>query len=159
MDFMRLRYETGVGTIAQFIIMGFLNFINAIFSGVSGCTNSSANDCVSNIILSLLFLILITVWFGFLAILGYAAQDKRSKRLALILLGAESLVALVALFDAKHHPNILGLLTSLIDAALAIWIAVLAYRLWRSGGGRVVSPATARATRGRSRRRPGQSRS
>lgn len=143
---MTLKYQTGVATIAQFIIMAVLNFINGAVSSVQQCTGYS-NDCVSNIILSLLFWMLVTLWFGFLLVMGAAAQERRSRRVARILIAAEGLVALVALFDAHHYPNILGLVTSLVDAALAIWVITLAFRLVRARGGRV------RTTTSRPRRR------
>lgn len=140
---MRLRYETGIATSAQFITMTVLNFVNAISASVSGCTNHNG-DCVSNMLLSMMYFIVVAVWFGFLSVLGYAAQDKRSKRLAQVLIAAEVMVALVAAFDAKHHPDTLGLVTSLIDLAFAVWVITLAYRLMRSNGGRVVAPTTRR---------------
>jgi hypothetical protein len=115
-----------------------LNFVNTISSSVSGCSNKE--DCLSNIILSLAYLIVLALWFGFLSVLGYAAQDRRSKRMAQILIAAEVMVLLVSLFDAKHYPNILGLVISLTDATLAVWVISLAYRLMRANGGRVVSP-------------------
>jgi hypothetical protein len=146
---MALKYETGIATIAQLIIMTALNFVNGAFTSVQSCTNGG-NDCVSNVILNLLFFMLITGWFAFLWILGYTAQDRRSRRMAQILLVAEVLVVLVSLVDARHYPNILGLITSLADAALAAWVALLAFRLMRAKGGRVRSLS-------RPRRRPSTS--
>jgi hypothetical protein len=73
--------------------------------------------------------------------LGYAAQDQRSHKLARFLMGVEFLVLAVSLFNAKHYPNVLGLVTSLTDAAIAAWIMVLAWRLSRAKGGRITTPA------------------
>lgn len=146
---MALRYETGIATLTQFIVMTLLNFANAISSSVTGCTNGG-NDCVSNVILSLLFFLLITAWFGFLGMLGYAAQERRNPRLAQILLAAEGAVAMVSLFNARHFPDLLGLLTSLIDFGLAAWVAWLAFRLMRARGGRIVTASS------RARKRPGK---
>lgn len=141
---MKLKYQTGVAALVQFIIMTLLNFVNGISGSVQECTTKN-NDCVPNLVLSLLFFLVLTAWFAFLSVLGYAAQDRRSKRLAQLLLATEAAVALIALFDARHYPNYLGLFTSLIDAALAAWVALLAFRLVRANGGRVV-------TRGRNRK-------
>jgi len=138
-----IRYQTGIAALIQFITMTVLNFVNGTVSSVQECTTAN-NDCLGGIILNLLFFLLITFWFAFLSVMGYAAQDRRSKRVAQILMGAEILVALVALFDAKHAPDLLGLLTSLVDAALAIWVAFLAFRLVRANGGRVVTTSTGR---------------
>ncbi|HET6925016.1 MAG TPA: hypothetical protein VFH39_04260 [Candidatus Saccharimonadales bacterium] len=143
---MKLTYQTGVAALVQFIVMTILNFLNGIYGSVQECT-SGGNDCLGNVVLSLLFFLIVSTWFAFLAVLGYAAQDRRSRRLAQLLLATEALVALIALFDARHHPNILGLITSLADAALAIWVATLAYRLVRANGGRVTSARTRRRHR------------
>jgi hypothetical protein len=63
-------------------------------------------------------------------------------------MATELLVLLIALFNAKHYPNILGLITSLTDAALAAWVILLAFRLNQAKGGRIT------ATAARPRRRP-----
>lgn len=135
---MAVKYQTGVSTLAQFIVMVILNFVGGITGTAQQCSASSS-DCVGNIILSLLFFLLISFWFGFVWILGYSVQDRRNKRLAQLLVATEAMILLVSLFDAKHHPNILGLLTSLTDAGFAIWTIVLAWRLVRANGGRVTT--------------------
>jgi hypothetical protein len=140
---MNLKYQTGIVAFIQFIIGSTLGFANNVVSIISGCTNHGT-DCVSNSIVSLILIILTTVWFGFIAILGYAAQDRRSRRLARLLMLAEVAIALVALFDALHFTNILTLLTSLVDFVLSLWILLLAYRLNKSGGGRIVTPGGSR---------------
>ncbi|HVI60769.1 MAG TPA: hypothetical protein VM535_01290, partial [Candidatus Saccharimonadales bacterium] len=108
-------------------------------------------DCISNLIVSLIFFILTTAWFGFIWILGYSAQERRSRRLAQVLIAAESLIALIAFFNARHHTDWLSLSTSVIDLVLAVWVIALAFRLMRAGGGRVV--ARQRGASGRARRR------
>lgn len=143
---MKLTYQTGIATFIQFVILSFLGIANGANSVVTTCRHDSTN-CVSNLIVSLIFFILTAVWFGAVWLLGYMAQERRQRRLAQLLICAEGLIALVALFNAKHHTDILGLVTSLIDLGLAIWIVFLAFRLMRSGGGRVVA-------RQRARRRP-----
>lgn len=94
---------------------------------------------MSNLLVSIIFFILVAVWFGLIWLLGWAAQDRRSKRLAQLLICAEVLIAMVAYFNAKNHPDLLSLITSIVDLVLAIWIIYLAIRLIRSGGGRVVA--------------------
>lgn len=144
---MKLKYQTGVAALIQFIVMTVLNFVNTVVGDVQSCT-TSGGECLGDFVLNLIFLLILAIWYGFLWILGYTAQDRRSRRLSQILLALEAIVAVVALFDARHHTSILGLVTSLVDAALAIWVGVLAWRLMRSGGGRVVtSPARPRRKR------------
>lgn len=135
---MNIKYETGVITFAQFIVMSLLGIPNALNSIITTCRHTG-HDCVSNLIVSLIYFILLTAWFACLWLLGYAAQDRRSKRLAQLLIAAEGLVLLVSLFDVKHHNDALGFVTSLIDLVFAGWIILLAFRLMRSGGGRIVA--------------------
>jgi hypothetical protein len=151
---MRLRYETGTATLVQFAVVTILAFINQSASIISTCLKHDG-DCVSNSLVSLITVILIAIWLGFISALGYAAQDKRSKRLARVLIAAEAFNLLISLFNAKHFPSTLGLITSVIDLLLAAWVIMLAWRLMRANGGRVVaSGARARSTASGSRRRP-----
>jgi preprotein translocase subunit SecG len=145
---MKLKYQTGIVAFIQFIAGSVLGFGNGLLSSITSCTNHGS-DCVSNTLVSLVLIILTVLWFGFVAILGYAAQDRRSRRLARLLMLAEAAIALVALFDAKHFPNILSLMTSLLDCLLALWVLLLAFRLSRANGGRVVASG---ANRKRQRR-------
>lgn len=143
---MTLTYQTGIATLIQLGVMTLLNVLNGFHSVGKQCTNGSTN-CVETIILSLLYFMVITLWFGFLWILGAAAQDRRSKRMAQLLFMAEFMVFVVAAFNAQHHNHLLGLITSLTDAVLAAWIMLLAFRLIRSGGARVTTSGRARRRR------------
>jgi hypothetical protein len=137
---MKLTYETGTATIIQFIVLGFLNIANGLDSIVTTC-HHSGGDCASNAFSSIVFYILLMGWFGVIAVLGYLAQERRSKRLAQLLIMTEGLVSLIALFNIKlnlkYHNGFLGLVTSIVDVALAIWIVTLAFRLMRAGGKRI----------------------
>jgi hypothetical protein len=133
---MKLTYETGTATLIQFIVLGLLNIATGIGSTVSSCRTDS--DCLGSVFLNFIFYLVLVAWFGTVTVLGFAAQQKRSKRLAQILICAEGLVALVSLFDAKHHNDLLGLITSVADFILAAWVIILAFRLMRANGGRVV---------------------
>ena len=141
---MKLTYETGTATLIQLIVLGLLNISTGISSTITSCHKDT--DCLSSVLINFVFYVVLVGWFGFLAMLGFVAQARRSKRLAQILIAAEGLVALVALFDVKHHNEVLGLITSAVDLILSLWIISLAFRLMRSDGGRVV-------TKQRSRRR------
>lgn len=132
----------------QFIVIGLLNLFYAIYSILHSCLKH--DQCASNGLLAVVFFVIIGIWFGFVAALGYAAQEKRSKRLSQLLIAAEGLVALVALFNLKHYADYFGFVISLLDLAFAIWIAVLAFRLMRSGGGRI----RATSQRPRQRKKP-----
>lgn len=149
---MIFRYGTGIIAFIQFVVMSLLGIANGLNSIVTTC-HATGNDCISNMIVSLIFFILTTAWFAFIWILGYAAQDRRSKRLAQILIAAELFVALIALFNARHHTDWLGLATSVIDLVLALWVVLLAIRILRAKGGRVTARHPAPSGRPRQRRR------
>lgn len=143
---MRLTYQTGIAALIHLGIITLLNVLNGVHSSVQQCTNVSS-DCVGNIITSMLYFMVITIWFTCLWILAAAAQTQRSRKLAFLLIGAELLVVMVALFNAQHHNNILGLVTSIVDASLAAWVALLAVRLFIHGGGRVTGSRRSRQRR------------
>jgi len=141
---MRLRYETGAATLAQFIITSALSFVNGGASIISGCRSSTTADCVSNALVSLILIILIVIALGFLLLLGYIAQERRSTNLARLLMGFEASAALIFLFDAKQSPGVIDRLTNLIYFALAVWVILLAWRLSRAKGGRITQTRTRR---------------
>jgi glucan phosphoethanolaminetransferase (alkaline phosphatase superfamily) len=147
---MRFKYETGIITFVQFVALSLLGIGNLLNSVVSTCHDSST-DCISNLLVSLIFFLLTTAWFAVVWVLGWAAQERRSRKLALLLIGAEAFIALIAFFNAKHHTDYLSLFTSLVDFFLALWVITLAWRLMRAKGGRVVTKQ-----RARQRRRPTQ---
>jgi len=134
----KLTYETAIATFIQFIVLSLLQIVNGIYSVATTCS-SDGGDCVSNMISSLIFFILISIGVAAVWLLGFAAQDRRSKRLARLLIAIEGFIALIELFDAKHYTDFLGLFTSLVGLVMALWIISLAFRLMRSGGGRVVA--------------------
>ena len=141
---MKLTYQTGVATLIQFITLSLLGIANGANSVVTTCRHDGTN-CVSNLIVSLIFFILTAAWFGAVWILGYTAQERRSRRLAQLLICAEAFIALIAFFNAKHHNDILSLATSLLDLVLAVWIITLAFRLMLAGGNRVVPRSRSRS--------------
>ena len=147
---MRFKYETGILTFVQFVSLSLLGIANGLNSIITTCVHqSTSGDCVSNMLVSIIFFIITTLWFAFIWMLGYMAQERRSPILAQVLILMEIFIALIALFNAKHHSDLLSLFTSLVDLTLAVWIILLAWRLMSAKGGRVVS-----RQRPRKRRRP-----
>jgi hypothetical protein len=142
----KLRYETGTATLVQFLVIMLLGFIGGIAGVVSQCKDNGMASCVQDSVVTLAYVLILAGWFGFIAMLGYAAQDQRSHKLARVLMVVEFMVLAISLFNAKHFPNILGLVTSLTDAALAAWVIILAFRLSRAKGGRI-TPSAARPRR------------
>lgn len=142
---MKLTYQTGVATLIQFITLSILGFANGVNSAISACR--SDEDCIVNIILSIIVFILTACWFAIVWMLGYLAQERRSRNVAFLLIGAEALIILVALVNAKGHTDALSLTTSVIDIILALWIITLAFRLMRSGGKRITTSQRSRKRR------------
>lgn len=140
---MKLTYQTSVATLIQFVALVFLNIGTGAVSIVSKCYDHSG-DCVSNLLVSLIFFILISIWFALIWVLGYTVQERRNKNLARLLIIAESSIAVIAIFNATHATDILNFCTSAIDFCLSIWVITLAYRLMTSGGGRIVTKQRAR---------------
>jgi preprotein translocase subunit SecG len=143
---MHLRYETGIAGLIQFISLTLLGIPNALVSIIPTCSNDHT-DCVSNLIVSLIFLLLTAAWFGFVWLIAYAAQERRSKRFAWLLIACEGATAVIALFNSRHDSNYLTKATSIIDLILALWIIILAFRLARAKGGRIVKSSRSRKRR------------
>ena len=143
---MKLTYQTGIAALIHLGIISLLNVFNGVHSTIEQC-NSSGSDCIGSIITSMLYFMVITIWFTALWLLASGAQVRRSRKLAFLLIGAEFMVFIVSAFNAQHHNNLLGLVTSLVDASLAVWVGLLAFRLFLSGGGRVTSSQRSRRRR------------
>ncbi len=133
----KLKYETGIATTVQLIVVTIFNIINGTASSIDQCTNNSGN-CVSNIVLSLLYFLVLSVGFFVLWLIGMEAQDKRSKRLAQLLILGELAIAGISIFDLTHQdPSITGRMSSFVDGIFSIWVIILAVHLLRAKGGRV----------------------
>lgn len=138
---MRLTYETGTGTLIQFIALGLLNIVTGLNSVITICTHNSSS-CVSNMLASIFYYFLVIGWFAIILTLGITAQNSRSRRLAQLLILAELAVFCVAAFnihlDLAYHNGLIDVLTSLVDIFFSLWIISLAYRLIKTRGKRVI---------------------
>lgn len=134
----RLSYQTAVATLIQLITITILGVPDTIMNILASCHNSNPN-CASNMIVSIIFYLMTTVWFVIILIVGYAAQKKRSRQLAVVLGGLEFVTLGVAGYlDFPNAANTISKMTSLIDVFLSIWVIYLALRLFLAGGRRVV---------------------
>ena len=145
---MKLTYETGIATQVQFIIISLLNIATQITAAVTSC-HSKKDSCLTGTFSAAGYFMVIVLWFGFIWMLGYMAQQRRSRKLSICLIGVEFLVLVVSVANARHHTDLLGLVTSLIDALLAAWVISLAVRLMLAGNRRIVA-----SERSRRRHRP-----
>lgn len=142
--YMILRYQTGIATLVQFIAMGLLNIGNTGNAIATACREETGS-CSTDIFVSIIFYLLLMSWFGIMCLLGYMAQERRSRRFAIVLIGAELLTIGVASINARGHTDVLSLITSIVDIILAFLVIYLAVRIILAGRGRV--------TRQRQRRR------
>lgn len=149
---MRLRYNTGQATVVQFIVVMLLGFVTNAIS-LAGSASRDEGSFATDLLLTVFILILQAFWLGFLCVVGFAAQDKRNRSLALLLIGLEGITFMVALFNARHPGNPVALMASLLHMAIAIYVAFMAFNIYRARGKRIVSRPK-QAVAGRPRRRP-----
>lgn len=142
---LRLKYETGVAATIQFITLTILNIISDTSSTVHQCLNGTSG-CLGDVVLEIAYFLVVTVWFGALWLAGFAAQDRRSRRIAQFLIIAEALVFLVGLYELKKHRSALSILMSLAEIITSGYVILLAFRLMRAKGGRVRTHARRRPT-------------
>lgn len=144
---MRVRYETGAATLIQFAAGTILTIVSGGASVVSGCLHQPGVDCATNTFVTLLLVIFIAGALGVLTIIGYTAQERRSTRLAYILMAIEMGTALIYLFDAAQSTGLTDRVTNFLSFVLAAWIILVAWRLAQAKGGRIVkSPSHRRHT-------------
>jgi hypothetical protein len=143
---MKLTYETGIATVIQFAVLSLLNIGTQLNSIVTTC-HTHGSTCLTNSLSSIGYFLLIVIWFGLIWVLGYFTQKRRSRRLSMALVAAEFLILVISISNARHHTDVLGLMTSVVDACFAIWVIALAVRLMRARGGRIVSSERARRRR------------
>lgn len=149
---MVFKYEVGIIAFVQFIVLSLLSLANALNSIISTCVSSSG-QCVENMIPSIILFIITAAWFAFVWVIAYTVQDRRGRKITTALLGAEFAIAMIALFSIKHHTDWLSLTTSAIDLIFALWVMLLAARIWLAGDSRVVNRHRIRS---RARRHPAQ---
>ncbi len=134
---LKLKYETGVAASIQFVIVTVMNFIDGVSGSIHQCT-SNRSSCTSNIVLALIYFVVISVCFGILMLAGFAAQDRRSKRISQLLIIGEVLVLLISLYGLTHQNySLIGRINSLVDGITALWVSALAFKLMRAKGGRI----------------------
>lgn len=143
---MRLTYQVGIAALIHLSVITLFNIANGVQSSVQQCTGNDT-DCIGGMITNMLYFIVTSLWFGAVWLLAVAAQEKRSRKLLVLLMMAEFMILAVASFNFQHGSNPLGRVTSLVDMLLAVWVGILAARLWLAGGGRVTSSQRARKRR------------
>jgi len=136
---MRHLYKTAKATLYQFIVGSVLAFISGVASIVIGCRGADSVDCTTNTFVSLLLVLFFVFGYAALFGMGLWAEERRNPKLALALIGCEAFVAIFFLFDAKQAPDAIDRLANAGAALLAIWVAYVAWNLFRSRGARIVT--------------------
>lgn len=134
----RITHETTSATVVQFILGSVVAFIATANSIITSCYGNSGTDCVSNTFVSLLLLLFIVIAYGVLIGIGYLAQAKRHSWLALLLIGLEGCAGVFFLFDAKQSLDLIDRVMNALALLLAIWVAYVAFQLYRARGARIV---------------------
>jgi hypothetical protein len=134
---MRLHYQTGTASFIQLAAVMFLIVINNVMAFILACTQASS-ECAITAMFSLIFIIMAGFWFFGLSALGYAAEERRSSKLAYALIVGQ-LMTIAAAFGFFQHPsNWFGALSALVVMVFSAWVILLAWRLSRAKGGRIV---------------------
>lgn len=145
---MKLRYQTATATFIQLAVMTLLVVIGGIMDVAKNCENSS--ECVVNSFLWIIIAFILAGWYATLFAIGYFAQEKRNYKLARLLILGELFTAFVALMLVKNPSSFYSGLAAIVALIFAVWIIILAYRLYKARGSRI---PTARSTSSRPRRR------
>ncbi len=145
-----MRYQTSTATFVQLAVMTLLVIMGGIADVAKNCENAS--ECLTNSFLWIVIAFMIACWYAVLFAIGYFAQEKRSYKLARILILGELFTAFVALMFLRTPSSLLGVITSGAAIVLALWAIVLAYRIYKARGSRITT-STKRTSGQRARRR------
>lgn len=138
-----LRYQTGTASFIQLAVVVLLVVVNNLFTLVDSC--KSGGECAVTALFSMIFIFMTALWFFVLSAIGYAAEERRSRNLAYMLILGQLATMGIAYGFFKHPANWFGMLSALIVILLAAWVIMLAWRLSKAKGGRIVArPAAAR---------------
>lgn len=145
---MTLRYQTATATFIQLAVMTLLVIVGGIMDVAKNCENSS--ECVTNSFLWIIIAFLMAGWYAALFAIGYFAQENRSYKLARLLIAGELFTAFIALMLVKNPSSFYSGLAAIIALIFAVWIIILAWRLYKARGSRI---STTRGGSNRPRRR------
>lgn len=136
---MSIRYQTSTATFVQLAVMTLLVIMGGIADVAKNCENAA--ECLTNSFLWIVIAFIIACWYAVLFAIGYFAQEKRSYKLARILILGELFTAFVALMFLRTPSSLLGVITSGAAIVLAAWTIVLAWRIYKARGSRITTPA------------------
>lgn len=135
---MTLRYQTATVTFIQLAIMTLLVVVGGIMDVIKNCENST--ECVTNSFLWIIIAFMLACWYAALFAIGYFTQEKRSYKLARLLIAGELFTAFVALMLAKNPSSTYSRVGALVALFFAVWTIVLAWRIYKARGSRITTP-------------------
>ena len=121
----------------QLIGVVLLVIINNIIILIESC--KSAPECAAAAMFSLFFVVSTAVWFGFLSMIGYKAEEQRSHKAAYALIVGEVATAAAAYGFFSNPGGFFGKLSAFLVLVSCGWVVYLAWRLARARGGRIVA--------------------
>ncbi len=134
---MTLRYQTATATFIQLAVMTLLVIIGGIKDVASHCENSS--ECVTNSFLWIIIAFMLAGWYAVLFGIGYYAQEKRNYKFARLLIAGELFTAFIALMLFKNPSSFYSGMAALVSLLFAVWIIILAYRIYKARGSRITT--------------------
>ncbi len=146
-----MRYHTATATFIQLAVMTLITTIGGVLDVAKNCENSS--ECVTNSFLWIIIVFMLAGWYSALFAIGYFTQEKRSYKLARLLILGELFTAFVAFMLARNPSSTYSRIGSLIALFFAAWVTILAYRIYKARGRRIT---TTRSGNYRPRRRLNQ---
>ena len=147
---MTLRHQTSAATFTQLAVMTLLVIIGGVKDVASNCENAS--ECVTNSFLWIIIIFMLAGWYVALFALGYFAQEKRSYKLARVLIAGELFTAFVALMFVRHPSSFYGGFSAFVALIFALATTVFAYRIYKARGSRITTKQHKQSPR--PRRRP-----
>jgi uncharacterized membrane protein len=147
---MSIQYQTSTATFVQLAVMTLLVILGGVTDVAKNCEN--AGECLTNSFLWIVIAFMLACWYAMLFAIGYFAQEKRSYKLARVLILGELFTAFVALMFLRTPSSLLGAVTSGAALLLAVWTIILAYRLHKARGSRITK-ASKKTSSQRPRRR------
>lgn len=128
------NHNVSHATFIQAVVVIVLTAVNGVYSGLTSCLGADKADCTTNSVLAVILVILAIIWFGFLSAMSYAAWVRRTTALIVLFAALEAITGGVSAFDLIHFDNAIGLITSLIDLLLALWVLYMTYHLFQLRG-------------------------
>lgn len=137
---MRIMRSNNIGVIGtvQLLTIGIMNIISGASSSTVQCIGNGSN-CANSVILSIIFIVLITIWYLILWVLALIVEAKRQKRLAQLLFLAEFAILPIALFDLFKQKDLSlpSYITNILYIVFLLWVNYSLLKIIKYGNRRM----------------------